>query len=298
LRKITELKTINQKITMFLLVSGLVMLSGLISSACAKQNQLTVTPTETTIDKATAEGIFAGMKNAFVNMNTYQYEMEAKNRTITETKYTNVTDSFDLTFGQKNKVIIDTNKSDARGEFASYFISGTKNGVSENITWTDSTQVIFFKNGDCYRPMGETGGYTKFTDTAEADQIFGLMDEISFQSYLSENSTLISVNKVDYQGSLCYLVELKPDITRFLEYTSWKGMRDGGNFNKLRDGVKTAVIRYQITQENLSLAQAYLYLETGTDEARMSYYSFEENISFHKVNEPANIDFPADITGK
>jgi hypothetical protein len=256
------------------LLAGLLIAPGIITG-CG-------TVKETTLDSTTAQDIFTRAKTAINEIKTYEYTSTASYQ-IKDNPQNDT-----ITYHQNNKATYDiSNRTAAIG-----MDSEEKSG---------SYEYVYFIDGKCYVPNGnsssEPNGWRQFTDKQEADQIYAMLNEVWMQTGVIDKATVISIKTVSLKGSACYLIEVNPDISSLLDYTEWKRMRSGGDYQQLHDNTKNITVQYWVTQDNLALLKAHIHFETATD-SKPSFYSFDITVTFDKVNKPVDFSFPAEITGK
>jgi len=280
-------RLICRGIAIWLIIAGL--LSSIASfSGCGGRSLVTGTIPETATNTVVPEDIFVRIKNATKDIKTFEYVLKITTQIKRETE--------DMTYSLMTRGVMD--RVNSSGKFEQQESQrGELNNSKIDGPFTGAKAVSYFIRGDAYfgdyDANGKSISWDKNSgDQAERCQIFAVMDEAGLQSSIIEKSTVNSIKLDDLQGTPCYLVEINPDINSLLDYARWKGMDVEANYQKLVDGVKKVTVEYWVTQDNVFLKKAYIYLETEITGEAPLYYSFETNILFAKVNEPVNIQLP------
>ena len=242
--------------------------------------------TETTIPDYLLEHI----KDINSNLQTYECETEM-------TLYIkNESQKEDMTFVRKSSVALDKingNMSVSIEESE----SGEFNNSRVDEPFTGAKGVLYFIGKDTYfggyDENGKSVSWDKnLYDEEERGQIAVTNWQAELQMGILEKSTVKLIQLKDLQGTLCYLVEISPDLNSLLDYARWEGMDVEANYQQRLQGVKKATADYWFDQDSLLFERAYIYFEVEIEGEMPLYYTFEAHIIFDKVNEKLDIQLP------
>jgi hypothetical protein len=248
------------------------------------------TKQEVKITGTEAENLFTQIKNAIKQVTTCAYSSESILQLVSDNHNYNITD-----YEIQNVVIDLMNGNASNGAAASE--NGTMNGEKIDRPLTELEIGAYYYNGKCYiKNLDEYPGvWDEFTDHQEASQGFLVMYEPALQANILEKATVKSITLIDLNGPV-YLVEIIPSVGTLSDYIGWKGYGHVSH-EALAARADKFSIRYWFDKDDLSLRKLVMHIETGED-GSLSLFFLDLVFNFSMINEPVNIQFPAEITDK
>ena len=212
----------------------------------------------------------------------------------------------EISFSNDSKVVRSSMISNVNGAYDFVNRRVYMKMVSTMSSPEESLQIeseSYLMNDTMYMKMKFPNGTCRWVKTEVKDEAWNRSNQIKQQVDLLKISEVERLPDERVNGTDCYVLELKPDLDRFVEYMVKSGQQIPQNVSLLKEMLKEVKVRewiakdtfYPIKTEMRIVMEMPMSLSIGSLKRSLSMRQvMNMTIELYDINEPVNIELPSD----